>query len=181
MDQTLKSVIEEIGKKSLRSSIITTAAIIDVMLEKLLKKYFVDSSDFKDLFSGQGPLSTFSAKIKISYALGLISKELRDDLNLYRKIRNKCAHDIVINTDTKECIANLSNNFQLWKKVFRVGANEDLQIYTSLEFMVIFICLIKRINNVERLSAFPMEVHDNYLGLDKSDNDFLSNFGSAIK
>ena len=47
--------------------------------------------------------------------------------------------------------------------------------------MIIFVCLIKRINNVQRLSAFSMEAHDNYLGFDDADYNFLNRFGEAIK
>jgi hypothetical protein len=39
-----------------------------------------------------GPASTFSAKILICYAFGLINKDAFDDLNKIRKIRNKFAH-----------------------------------------------------------------------------------------
>ena len=38
------------------------------------------------------PVSTFSAKILLSYALGLLTKAERRQLDLIRKIRNECAH-----------------------------------------------------------------------------------------
>ena len=115
------------------------------------------------------------------HALGLISKELRDDLNSYRKIRNKCAHDLTIGEETRNMIKSISKDFNPWHKVIKIGDSEDLQIYTALEFMIIFVCLIKRINNVQKLSAFPMEAHDNYRGFDDADYDFLNRFGEAIK
>ena len=181
MDDTLKEILEEVGKRPLRSSIITSAALMDSMLESLLKKYLVESSNFRELFSGQGALSTFSAKITMCHALGLISKELRDDLNSYRKIRNRCAHDLTIGEETRNMIKSISKDFNLLHEVIKIGDSEDLQIYTALEFMIIFVCLIKRINNVQKLSAFPMEAHDNYLGFDDADYDFLNRFGEAIK
>ena len=113
MDDTLKEILEEVGKRPLRSSIITSVALMDSMLESLLRKYLVENSNFRELFSSQGALSTFSAKIIMCHALGLISKELRDDLNSYRKIRNKCAHDLTIGEETRNMIKSISKDFNL--------------------------------------------------------------------
>jgi hypothetical protein len=46
------------------------------------------SDDEEVLFSGFGPLATFSARIRIAYALGIIGKKTRHDLDLMREIRN---------------------------------------------------------------------------------------------
>ena len=46
------------------------------------------------MFNGFGPLSSFSGKIKLSYRLGLISKEEYNKLEIFRSIRNKFAHII---------------------------------------------------------------------------------------
>lgn len=40
------------------------------------------------------PLSTFSAKIQITYRLGLIDKDIAHALNLVRRIRNSFAHEL---------------------------------------------------------------------------------------
>lgn len=42
--------------------------------------------------TANGPLSTFSAKIKMGYSLGLYNKLMRDELDLIRYIRNAFAH-----------------------------------------------------------------------------------------
>lgn len=181
MDKTLEQIITEVGQRPMRSSIITAAALIDSMLGKVIEKYLIDDADTDELFSHQGCLGTFSSKIQLAYALGLISKELHDDINLFRKIRNRCAHDIAIDDETRNYVKSIVGNFKMYKKVFKAGKNEDLLIYTGLEFSVIFICLIKRYNNVNRLTAFPCEVHDDYLAFNDSDNEFLSRFGEVIK
>ena len=51
-----------------------------------------DEKVIDSLFSGYGPLSTFSAYIDIVYALGHIPKELHREFHLIRKIRNHFAH-----------------------------------------------------------------------------------------
>ncbi len=181
MDEMLKKVIEEVSERPMRSSIITASALMDTMLEQVLKKYLIECANLEEIFSFQGCLGTFSSKIEMSYALGIISKELRDDLNMYRKIRNKCAHNITITDQTLNEIKGLIGNFNLLKNVFIIGENEDLLIYTSLEFAVIFVCLIKRLNNIERLKPFDFEVHDDYLAFKQEDIEFLSKFSETVK
>ncbi|AIK68518.1 putative transcriptional regulator [Mesorhizobium phage vB_MloP_Lo5R7ANS] len=47
---------------------------------------------YKRLFSGFGPLATFSSRIHIAEALGLIEKPLAKELHKLRAIRNLFAH-----------------------------------------------------------------------------------------
>lgn len=50
-------------------------------------------NDVRDkLFTGYGPLASFSAKIDMAFALGLIDAEQRKTLNHVRHIRNVFAH-----------------------------------------------------------------------------------------
>lgn len=44
------------------------------------------------MFKGDAPLASFSARIRMAYALGIISKEMRADLDAIRDIRNVFAH-----------------------------------------------------------------------------------------
>lgn len=46
-----------------------------------------------DLFTGNAPLASFSARIKMAFYLGKISNAERRDLDLLRKIRNDFAHN----------------------------------------------------------------------------------------
>jgi hypothetical protein len=70
------------------------ASELDNALELiLLSKMRTLNRDLKDhLFDGYGPLSTFSAKIDISYALQLIPQDVYKSLKTINKIRNKFAH-----------------------------------------------------------------------------------------
>jgi hypothetical protein len=76
-----------------RGCALMAAAYLDVELEKLLAKFFVDDSSVVGELLGQsGPLGTFSSRINICYAVGLIGKKVHRDLHLIRKIRNDFAH-----------------------------------------------------------------------------------------
>ena len=171
MDATLRAILEEVGRRPLRASVITATALMDTMLEKVISAFIIEDADKKALFDYSGCMSTFSAKIEMSYVLGLISKELRDDLNRYRRIRNKCAHNIVIDADTKNKIKSEIGNFSLLKKAFQLGNNEDPIVY----------CLFKRCRNLNHLSAFPCEIHEDYLGFTDEDNDLLEKFKEFIE
>jgi hypothetical protein len=46
----------------------------------------------EDIFSGYGPLSSFSAKIDVAYALGIVPQSLHQDMKAIKGIRNKFAH-----------------------------------------------------------------------------------------
>ena len=41
-----------------------------------------------------GPMGTYSGRIRAAYCLGLLRKPVRDDLRLVGKIRNRFAHDL---------------------------------------------------------------------------------------
>ena len=55
-----------------------------------------DTKKVEELLGGddgsEAPLSSFSARIKTAYCLGLVTKQEFDDLNLIRRIRNRFAH-----------------------------------------------------------------------------------------
>lgn len=92
--------IDEFGKtlqkESDRGVILICASTIDSVLEDLIKKYLNKNKGRKkiidSLFEYPNPLSTFASKIQFSYCLGLISKEIYEDFERIRKIRNKLAH-----------------------------------------------------------------------------------------
>lgn len=79
-----------------RGAVLVGAAILEDTLRDLISSTSTENGlsakSVADLFSMNGPASTFSAKTLVCYAFGLISKDLYDDLNRIRKIRNKFAH-----------------------------------------------------------------------------------------
>lgn len=86
-----------LDEKSGRSTIIIGASQVDELLYSLLAKFLLDPGAKKDeLLEGDNPLSTFSAKIKVCKRLGLYSVDFEQQLNLIRKIRNDCAHQVKV-------------------------------------------------------------------------------------
>lgn len=103
-DLFIKMDLQEVGifrmhldRETDRGCALMSAAFLDEKLKELLQQYMVqDTQSLKELFSGNGAISSFSSRIELSYLLGLISKNVRKDLNLIRKIRNEFAHSIEI-------------------------------------------------------------------------------------
>jgi len=73
-----------------------SASLLEYMLMQAITTKFIPlGKDHLDsLFShdGAGPLCTFSAKIKLSYALGILSPETRSQIERIRIVRNHFAH-----------------------------------------------------------------------------------------
>lgn len=77
-----------------RAEAITLVCEIEQALQGLLRTAMIDDRGTDELFEdSNGPLSTFSSKIKCAWAFGLIDAELRKDLDYIRKIRNEFAHN----------------------------------------------------------------------------------------
>ena len=74
-----------------RACAILGAALLDARLESLYNRRFQFSKD--ELLSGNGPLSTFSTRIRLAHALAWISDDVQYDLNIIRSVRNDFAHN----------------------------------------------------------------------------------------
>lgn len=87
--------VQGLAKESDRSAVILGAARLDVSLERLLKAVMSHHPGGNDnLFDGDRPLSTFSAKIAVAHRLRLIDNDVEHALQMVRKIRNDFAHSV---------------------------------------------------------------------------------------
>ncbi|MDD2734074.1 MAG: MltR family transcriptional regulator [Desulfuromonadaceae bacterium] len=109
--EEFKIVRRALREESDRGCALFAAAYLDTALEALLKASFVEGRKAEgELFEGTAPLSSFSAKIKLAYFLGIISDQCRRDLDTIRKIRNDFAHDATIISFETRSIADRCHN-----------------------------------------------------------------------
>ena len=90
MDQvTLETALLELGRAGHAAHALYVASNLERSLEELIALRMPNLSNTlnKQLFTGYGPLSSFSAKIDIAFALDLIPANLRRDLHAIRYIR----------------------------------------------------------------------------------------------
>jgi DNA-binding MltR family transcriptional regulator len=114
----MDAFLEEFKKETDRAAAVLARAYLDDRLGALLREKFVGVPKFvEELFHGQGGLSSFSAKISITYAIGLISKQAADDFHIIREIGNRFAHKLHgLSFETPE-IADRVGNLRIRKSL----------------------------------------------------------------
>ncbi len=110
-----------------RAVAVLAPAFIDAILHDLLRSVLVAGKSTDNLLSDQRPLSTFSAKIDMVHALGLIKDDAWHDLHLLRKIRNDFAHNIDAHTFDFEPVQNRCSEFLLQKRWSKPVNTTDCQ------------------------------------------------------
>lgn len=89
----ISPIILEMHDQSDRGAAICGAVFLENKLEAAIVDQWPDMSNrvHVRLFSG-GPLSSFSAKISLAHAMGVVCTEVKSDMDKIRKIRNSAAH-----------------------------------------------------------------------------------------
>lgn len=159
--------IKEFSKESDRAAVILTAALFDNALDNMLRSYLVASATGEDeLFDGpNAPMGTLSAKITLSYRVGLISASFARDLHLVRKIRNDFAHDItecdfnsprVTQRVQQLCASShMTEKDPEHRKKFPDGIKGDFLMVTSWMLWLIH----SRSEEMVSINAAPQEFH----------------------
>src|SRR5262245_58109216 len=89
----IQAMDEEFHDAPDRVLAIVGAAYLDSILEDLLRAAFIENKQEADiLLAPQGALGSNGSRYQLAYCLGLIDKELRDDLKTVARIRNAFAH-----------------------------------------------------------------------------------------
>jgi mannitol operon repressor len=84
-------------EESDRGLVVGCAALLDDFLRTVIMSYLVDNTSSTALLEGGNPpLGSFSAKIDMAHALGLISDDSHAEAHNIRRIRNDFAHKYAI-------------------------------------------------------------------------------------
>lgn len=76
-----------------RGLVLALAAFAEEALGDLIAAFLIEGAPASTLLEGfNAPLGTLSARIKMAYSLGLVTKPQYDDLERLRRIRNEFAH-----------------------------------------------------------------------------------------
>ena len=103
---------------------------IDALIEACKHPDILD----KKLISGNGPLSSFSARIDLLMAFGFISEEVYKDLHLVRRIRNRFAHELELDRFDEDPIRSWCNELTLPRlrsstKTYRTLQNDPRALF----------------------------------------------------
>lgn len=89
-------LVADYTNESDRGAIILAATHVEDVLElQIVNRLPVlaeDETARKKMFEHDGILSSFSKKIEMAYAMGIVDKAYRKKIDLIREIRNACAH-----------------------------------------------------------------------------------------
>jgi hypothetical protein len=156
------SFVADFMNESDRASIVLGAAQIDVLLEQILSKRLIGQT--KDMLDFNGSLGTFSARIDMARATGVIDVGFASALHIIRRIRNSCAHSISnINlhqapvSDQIRELCNFYANSAYWNESL-VSAEEafgksgnPLKLRVAIAFLIANLSIL--VSSVERIQS----------------------------
>jgi len=103
----------ELQRETDRGLALVGAALLDEKLAETLRLFFCEGKAAEALLKeGDAPLGTFSARIELCFALGLIDEFEYQEINLLRKVRNEFAHSKHGTTFQSEKIKSLCANLK---------------------------------------------------------------------
>jgi len=93
-----KLIATALVKESDRGCVILSAALLADALEELLRSVCRKTpkeikASVDPLLQGYAPLATFSARIQLTFAFGILPRALRDKIEIIRRMRNDFAHE----------------------------------------------------------------------------------------
>jgi hypothetical protein len=92
--QSAQVLVDKLGRLTHAGVAMVVGAALDQLLEEALTTKLVHANrETRDkLFGEYGALQTFSAKIDLSFALGVVDRKAYTNLTIIRKVRNCFAH-----------------------------------------------------------------------------------------
>jgi DNA-binding MltR family transcriptional regulator len=163
-DTAFNEFLTEFQGETDRAAAVLAAAFADELLKALLSASFVDNSRMvQGLLGRDGAAATFSARVALAYAIGLISHDEADDLDRLRRIRNDFAHQLHGLSFGTQRIKDLANAFRCVARTFR--EHPAMQTAYPSEARKLFdpavavLCheLNKRVRTVSRFVFRPIE------------------------
>lgn len=95
LNSAIDAFLDELLSASDRAAVLVGGAVIDDLVERILLKVMLENpTRSDDLFEGDAPLATFSARISLAHRLRLIDARFARALHLLRKVRNSFAHEV---------------------------------------------------------------------------------------
>lgn len=92
-NEDAKAVLAIVANESDRGCALVIAEWLSEALRELIGASLVVQANQTEIFNGPTtPLGTFSSRVRIAHALGLLEKSEHEALNAIRQVRNKAAH-----------------------------------------------------------------------------------------
>lgn len=108
-EDEIDALARAVDEETDRGAVILLATAFEDKLTDAIKSHMrhnLNSDQRKRLFGYDAPLGTFSAKIMMGYAVGILNKEMLDVAEIVREMRNACAHSRSAISFQDEALAN---------------------------------------------------------------------------
>lgn len=145
--ELMGQLTKEFSSESDRAVGVLCAAYLDHLLGELIvinmdvERTVAEKLLFKDVYA---PLQSFSARMHVTYCLGLIDETQHKNLNLIRKVRNAFAHQLVDLSFEDENISKLCRKLSFPAGEIRELSIRDRFIIASVHLMVDITISIQR-------------------------------------
>lgn len=147
----------DLQRESDRAMVVVGASLLEDGLREMIRTKFrvMNGEKLKSLriFDHDGPIGSFSKKITMGYALGLIDEQTVKELTDIREMRNACAHSFrPIDFATPELANVCKRLFSTDENLFKMEAGGDLA-KMRLGFVTAFVSLMTVISHGSREEA----------------------------
>ncbi len=123
----LRKATSAFTRQTDRGTALIAAAWLDDALEACLRAFFRQDKEIADkTLQPDGPLGSFSSRIKMAYLLGIITPSLFSDLEIIRGIRNDFAHLRQSVRFSDQSIKDRCNSL-IGAKAFQTGTGETIR------------------------------------------------------
>ena len=115
-----KRISDALSEESDRAGVILVASWADHFLRiKFVQEFDKGNADARsELFSSNGPLATFSAKLNVAFCAGWIDRDVYHDLQVIRRVRNEFAHSIDSHTLHDDPLSAMVGKLRVPKRQF---------------------------------------------------------------
>lgn len=96
-----RRMVREFAGESARGAALVAAAMLDLNLEDLLRACLIDDPAEVEYLLGTS-IQSYGSRIRLSYALGLISEDESNDLHIVKTVRNYFAHNLHVTFEAAE-------------------------------------------------------------------------------
>ena len=141
--------LESLHAETDRGAALSAASFSEELLESILHAFLAEVPATGELISGfAAPIGTLSAKIKLSFALGLLDCDLYQGLDAARKIRNAFAHQWTPVSFNEKPIPDLIDNIPVHPIILSASpllASNRARFNARVSAMLMELCFLPQI------------------------------------
>jgi len=152
-----KFLLSAAGKDDL-GMVIALTSLLDRYIGVLIVVRFlvsISKRDYDRIFGGYGPVASFSSKIAMGTALGVVFGDMAHDLAILKKIRNDFAHGIALQRLADEPHASRCRSLKMSDDLSpefsaACGTEERRRVLASVAAQILYMTIILQRGIVER-------------------------------